>query len=328
MGLTFSLNDKKTFDLLNQGKTAGIFQLESGGMQDLVRQLHVDHFEEIIAVGALYRPGPMEMIPSFISRKHGKEKIEYDHDGLVEILKETYGIMVYQEQVMQIASLLAGYSLAEGDVLRRAMGKKDHEEMNRQKEKFRNGAKEKGVDENIAIAIFEKVEKFASYGFNKSHATAYGYISYVTAYLKANYPYEWMAGLMTSDMQDISKVSKHIAEAEALDISVLPPDINESYPYFVATNEGVRFALSAIKGVGEGVVLEICAERRKNGNYESLEDFLQRIDFSSVGKKMVENLILCGCFDFTGDSRKGLYTYLIENFDRIAKLKKKSKRVF
>lgn len=324
--VNLSLNDKKTFDLLNQGKTAGIFQLESGGMQDLVRQLHVDHFEEIIAVGALYRPGPMEMIPSFISRKHGKEKIEYDHEGLVDILKETYGIMVYQEQVMQIASLLAGYTLAEGDVLRRAMGKKDHDEMQRQKEKFRLGAKEKGVDESQAVAIFEKVEKFASYGFNKSHATAYGYISYVTAYLKANFPYEWMAGLMTSDMQDISKVSKHIAEATNLGIDILPPDINESYPYFVATDEGVRFALSAIKGVGEGVVLEISQDRRRNGKFTSLDNFLTRVDFSSVGKKMVENLILSGCFDFTGDKRKALLGYLHDNFDRIAKLKKEKQK--
>lgn len=324
--VNLSLNDKKTFDLLNQGKTSGIFQLESAGMQDLVRQLHVDHFEEIIAVGALYRPGPMEMIPSFISRKHGKEKIEYDHEWLKDILKETYGIMVYQEQVMQIASLLAGYTLAEGDVLRRAMGKKDHEEMSRQKEKFKEGAKAKGVDEDQAVAVFEKVEKFASYGFNKSHATAYGYISYVTAYLKANYPYEWLAGLMTSDMQDISKVSKHIAEATNMGIAVLPPDVNQSYPYFVATDEGVRFALSAIKGVGEGVVLEISEERRKNKNFESLEDFLTRIDFSSVGRKMVENLILSGCFDFTGETRKGLFVYLQENFDRISKQKKEESK--
>ena len=324
--VNLSLHDKKTFDLLNQGKTSGVFQLESAGMQDLVRQLHVDRFEEIIAVGALYRPGPMDMIPSFISRKHGREKIEYDHPALVDVLKETYGIMVYQEQVMQIASLLAGYSLAEGDVLRRAMGKKDHEEMGRQREKFREGAKAKGVDEEQAIAIFNKVEKFASYGFNKSHATAYGYISYVTAYLKANFPYEWTAGLMTSDMQDISKVSKHIAEANNMGIAILPPDINESYPYFVATEVGVRFALSAIKGVGEGVVLEISEERRKNKKFTSLENFLTRVDFSSVGKKMVENLILSGCFDFSGWRRKQLFLYLQENFDRIAKAKKEKKK--
>ncbi len=324
--VNLSLHDKKTFDLLNQGKTSGVFQLESAGMQDLVRQLHVDCFEEIIAVGALYRPGPMDMIPSFINRKHGREKIEYDHKGLVDILKETYGIMVYQEQVMQIASLLAGYSLGEGDVLRRAMGKKDHGEMSRQREKFREGAKAKGVDEDQAIAIFNKVEKFASYGFNKSHATAYGYISYVTAYLKANFPYEWTAGLMTSDMQDISKVSKHIAEANSMGIAILPPDINQSYPYFVATDVGVRFALSAIKGVGEGVVLEISEERRKNKKFTSLENFLTRVDFSSVGKKMVENLILSGCFDFTEWKRKQLFLYLQENFDRIAKTKKEKKK--
>jgi len=324
--VNLSLHDKKTFELLNQGKTSGIFQLESLGMQELVKQLHVDCFEEIIAVGALYRPGPMDMIPSFINRKHGKEKIEYDHKGLVDILKETYGIMVYQEQVMQIASLLAGYSLGEGDVLRRAMGKKDHEEMGRQREKFRQGAKEKGVNEEQALAIFNKVEKFASYGFNKSHATAYGYISYVTAYLKANFPYEWTAGLMTSDMQDISKVSKHIAEALNMGIPILPPDINESYPYFIATDKGVRFALSAIKGVGEGVVLEISHQRRKGGPFHSLENFLTRVDFSSVGKKMVENLILAGCFDYTGWKRKQLFLYLQDQFERISKVKKEKKK--
>jgi DNA polymerase-3 subunit alpha len=323
--VNLSLNDKKTFDLLSQGKTAGIFQLESGGMQDLVRNLHVDHFEEIIAVGALYRPGPMEMIPSFINRKHGKEKIEYDHSALVDILNETYGIMVYQEQVMMIASIIAGYSLGEGDLLRKAMGKKDHEEMGRQKEKFRKGAKAKGIDEDVAVTIFEKVEKFASYGFNKSHATAYGYISYVTAYLKANYPYEWLAGLMTSDMQDIAKVSKHIAEASNMGIKILPPDINESFPYFVATDEGVRFALSAIKGIGEGVVLEISAERRANGRFLSLENFLKRVDFSSASRKVIECLILSGSFDFTTWNRKQLFLYLQENFDQIAKFKKEKK---
>ncbi len=193
------LDDLATFSLLNKGKVLGIFQLESGGMQELARQLHIDRFEEVIAVGALYRPGPMEMIPSFIARKHGREPIEIDHPLMKDVLAETYGIMVYQEQVMQIASILANYSLGEGDVLRRAMGKKDSDEMARQREKFLRGAKEKGIEEKIAGPIFDKIERFASYGFNKSHAAAYGYLAYVTAYLKAHYPKEWMAALMTCD---------------------------------------------------------------------------------------------------------------------------------
>ena len=315
------LDDTNTFALLNQGKTEGVFQLESGGMQDLARQLQIDKFEEIIAVGALYRPGPMEMIPSFIQRKHGREEILYDHEGLKDILQETYGIMVYQEQVMQIASKLAGYSLGEGDVLRRAMGKKDKEEMSRQGDKFRAGALEKGIDAQVAMAIFDKIEKFASYGFNKSHAAAYGYLSYVTAYMKANYPGEWMAALMTCDMHDLSKVTKHIQEGRRVGIPILPPDINESESTFVATSQGIRFALVAIKGIGSGVVELIVGERKKNGKYTSLYDFLQRADISGVGKKTIENLIEAGCFDFTNWKRKQMLAFLEEQFNAILKEK-------
>ncbi len=232
------LDDKATFDLLNQGKTHGVFQLESGGMQDLARQLHIDTFEEIIAVGALYRPGPMDMIPSFINRKHGREAIEIDHPLMEEILSETYGVMVYQEQVMQIASKLAGYSLGEGDVLRRAMGKKDKDEMARQREKFLSGCLKNQIDAPIAEKIFDKIEKFASYGFNKSHAAAYAYLSYATAYLKANYSKEWMASLMTCDCDDLTKVAKFIREAHAMQIAILPPDINEAGLEFSATAQG------------------------------------------------------------------------------------------
>ncbi len=300
------LDDKPTFDLLNQGKTMGIFQLESGGMQDLAKQLHIDKFEEIIAVGALYRPGPMEMIPSFINRKHKREVIEIDHPLMHDILAETYGIMVYQEQVMAIASKLAGYTLGEGDVLRRAMGKKDKEEMARQREKFRLGALNNGINEENSMAIFDKVEKFASYGFNKSHAAAYGYLSYVTAYLKANYPSEWLAALMTSDRDDLSKVTKHIHEAKSFGIAILPPDVNESGQEFVAALKGIRFAMGGIKGVGEGVVDAIIQERDKKGPYQSLYDFVKRIDTRKVGKKVIEHLIEAGCFDFTQWSREAM----------------------
>lgn len=304
--VNLALDNEPTYKLLNQGKTLGLFQLESGGMQDLARQLHIDKFEEIIAVAALYRPGPMEMIPSFINRKHGQEPIEIDHPLMADILAETYGIMVYQEQVMQIASRLANYSLGEGDVLRRAMGKKDKEEMSRQREKFRTGALENNIDEETSMRIFDKVEKFASYGFNKSHAAAYAYLSYVTAFLKSNYPGEWMAALMTCDRDDITKVAKIIRECQAMGIAILPPDINESGKEFAATARGIRFAMTAIKGVGEGVVEAIIEEREKGGAFGSLYDFLKRIDVRKVGKKIVEHLIEAGCFDFTTWSRRAL----------------------
>ena len=300
------LDNSAAYEILNQGRTMGIFQMESGGMQELARKLHLDRFEEIFAVGALYRPGPMDMIPSFINRKHGREPIEYDHPWMNEILSETYGIMVYQEQVMQIAQKMAGYSLGEGDVLRKAMGKKDHDEMTRQREKFRKGCIENGIDESTATLVFDKMEKFASYGFNKSHAAAYGYITYVTAYLKANYPKEWLAALMTCDRDDTAKVAKFIRESKAMAISVLPPDVNEAGDTFAATDKGIRFAISAIKGVGSGVVESICEERRKNGRYQSLYDFIKRIDTKRVGKKVIECLIDAGCFDFTGWSRDAL----------------------
>lgn len=316
------LNDKATFDLLNQGKTSGIFQLESQGMQDLARQLHIDKFEEIIAVGALYRPGPMEMIPSFIQRKHGKEAIEFDHPEMANILQETYGIMVYQEQVMQIASKLAGYSLGEGDVLRRAMGKKDAQEMARQRDKFRAGALKNAIPEAQSMGIFDKVEKFASYGFNKSHAAAYGFLSYVTAYLKANYPGHWMAALMTCDMADISKVAKHSAECKTMGISVLSPSINESEQYFTPTSEGIRFALGGIKGIGEGVVQTIIETRRAEGKFKNLADFVQKIDVKKIGKKTIETLIEAGCFDQFSTSRRALLGQTGDLFDASVRVQK------
>ncbi|MDN3507151.1 MAG: DNA polymerase III subunit alpha [Simkaniaceae bacterium] len=320
------LENAATFQLLNQGKTLGLFQLESSGMQELAKHLHIDKFEEIIAVGALYRPGPMEMIPSFINRKHGKEPIEFDHPTMKDILEETYGIMVYQEQVMMMAQKLAGYSLGAGDVLRKAMGKKDHEEMARQKEKFCKGAVENGIEEQTAIAIFEKIEKFASYGFNKSHAAAYGYLSYVTAFLKANYPMHWMAALMTSDRDDLTKVTKIIRECQAMQISILPPDVNESGKVFVATPSGIRFAMTAVKGVGEGVVESILQERANGGAFASLYDFTKRIDTHKVGKKVIECLIEAGAFDFTTWPRAGLIASVEPMFQEAQKLQKEKAR--
>lgn len=322
------LEDVEAFKLLNQGNTLGIFQLESSGMQELSKQLHIDRFEEILAVGALYRPGPMEMIPSFINRKHGREKIEYDHPLLKEILSETYGIMVYQEQVMQIAQTLAKYSLGEGDLLRKAMGKKDQEEMARQKVKFIRGCIDNGIEESLATKIFDKIEKFASYGFNKSHATAYGFLSYVTAYLKANYTSDWLAALMSCDIDDISKVSKHIRESQSMEIEILPPDVNESEEEFVATKSGIRFAMSAIRGVGKGVVSSIISERKKSGLYKSLYDFMKRIDTKRVGKKVIETLIRSGCFGFTNWSREQLLFSYQDMFDRAQREQKEKEQGF
>lgn len=319
---TLPLDDPETFILLNQGRTLGVFQLESGGMQDLAKQLHIDTFEEIIAVGALYRPGPMDMIPSFIQRKHKKEAIEMEHPLMETILSETYGVMVYQEQVMQIASALAGYTLGEGDVLRRAMGKKDKEEMSNQRKKFVEGCQQNGIDAEIGIAVFDKIEKFASYGFNKSHAAAYAYLSYATAYFKANYPSEWMAALMTCDRDDITKVAKFIGEAKLMQIPVLPPDINQAGSVFIATQEGIRFAMSGIKGVGELVVSFILEEREKNGPYASLYQFIQRMDKTKVGKKQIELLCESGGFDFTGWGRDELLGSVEEMFSQALKEQK------
>lgn len=317
--INLPLNDTATFSLLNKGKTQGIFQLESGGMQELSKNLHLDKFEEIIAVLSLYRPGPMDMIPSFINRKHGVEPIEYDHPWLEPILAETYGIMVYQEQVMQIASRLANYSLGEGDVLRRAMGKKDMKEMVKQREKFLQGAAHNDIDTACATAIFDKMEKFAEYGFNKSHAAAYGYLTYTTAYLKANYPYEWMAALMTCDRDDITKVAKFFHEARQLQIPILPPDVNESELAFAATASGIRFALSAIKGVGLGVAEAIIAERKKNGPFKNLYQFLQRMSSKRIGKKAIELLIDADSFGWTGWSRDATKKSLEMLYDTVLK---------
>lgn len=322
--INLPLDNGPTFDLLNQGKTLGVFQLESSGMQDLARQLHLDKFEEIIAVGALYRPGPMDMIPSFINRKHGREPIENDHPWMKDILAETYGIMVYQEQVMQIASNLAGFSLGEGDVLRRAMGKKDMDQMAQQREKFRHGALQNGIDEKTSMLIFDKMEKFAAYGFNKSHAAAYGYLSYVTAYMKANYPKEWLAALMTCDFSDLTKVTKFIREAHAMNIAVLPPDVNESSEVFAASPQGIRFAMAGIKGVGTGVVESIITERKRGGHFKSLYHFIKRIDTSKVGKKVIENLVDAGCFDFTRWSRDALRQSIEPMYDTAAKDQKEA----
>jgi DNA polymerase-3 subunit alpha len=293
-------------------------------MQALLKDLKIDKFEEIIAVGALYRPGPMDMIPSFIARKHKREKIEIEHPLMEDILKETYGVMVYQEQVMQIASKLANYSLGEGDVLRRAMGKKDLIEMQKQREKFVNGCMQNNISNDLAIKIFDKIEKFASYGFNKSHATAYAFISYVTAFMKANYTKQWMASLLTCDRYDISKVAKFISESKSLNIKILPPDVNEAEDEFKATKTGIRFAMSAIKGIGSNVVEEIVNAREKKGEYKNLYDFIKKVDLSKVGKKTIELLIDAGGFDFNSWSRDEMKLSIEPMYETALKDKKEN----
>ncbi len=319
------LEDAATYSLLNQGQTLGVFQIENGGMQDLARQLHLDRFEEIVALVSLYRPGPMEMIPTFIARKCGREAVEFDHPLIEPILKETYGVMVYQEQIMQIASSLADYTLGEGDVLRRAMGKKDAKEMARQRAKFIEGAMKKGITEAVASSIFNKMEKFAEYGFNKSHSAAYGYLTYATAYFKAHFPAEWLAALMTGDRDDIEKVAKTMHEARQMHIPCLPPDINESDDLFKATPKGIRFALSAVKGVGTTAVQTIVEERSKKP-FSSLYDFVRRIDARRVGRKAIELIIDAGAFDQFSWTRDELLATLDAMYDDVQRSKKEHER--
>ncbi|MFA5104060.1 MAG: DNA polymerase III subunit alpha [Candidatus Margulisiibacteriota bacterium] len=305
---TLPLDDEKTYELLSKGDTIGTFQLEGQGMRSLIKNLVPTKFEDIIALLALYRPGPLEsgMVEDFVNRKKGLNNVSYELKELEPILEETYGVILYQEQVMQIASTIAGFTMGEADVLRYAMGKKNPLEMARQREKFVSGAVKKGFPENKARDLFSLCEKFAGYGFNKSHSTAYAMISYQTAYLKANYPVEFMAALLTSAVGDTDKVSFYITEAGRMGIKVLPPDINESFKEFMPVKDGVRFALSAIKNVGYGAIDSILASREKEGPFKSFRDLAGRIDQRLVNKKVLESLIKCGAFDGLGRTRAGL----------------------
>lgn len=301
-------DDAQTFELLARGDTIGIFQLESAGMRDTLRQVAPDCIQDIIAILALYRPGPMQFIPDFTKRKHGIEKIAYDHPLLEPILKETNGIIVYQEQIQQAAQTLAGFSLGQGDILRRAMGKKKAEVMAEQRGKFIAGCKEtNGIDAQLAGTIFDNIEKFAQYGFNKSHSTAYGFVTYQTAWLKAHYPAEFMAALLSGEMANSDKLTGFISEAKEVGIDVLPPCVNESIGRFNAVQDGsgIRFGLAAIKGVGEGIVEEIVNERDNNGPFMGLMDFCSRI--TGANKKVIESLIRSGAFDCTGIHRARLF---------------------
>lgn len=302
------LDDPKTFELLGRGDTVGVFQVESTGMRELLKQLQMTKIEELIAMIALYRPGPMQMIPTYIARKHGREPIEYDHPLLEPVLKETYGVMLYQEQVQQAAAVLAGFSMGQGDVLRRAMGKKKEEEMAQQREAFIEGCrKKKTCDEVLAGKIFDNISKFAAYGFNKSHSAAYGIVTFQTAYLKANYPVEFMAALLSSEMGNTDKLPVLMTEAREMGISILPPDVNESYLRFAPVQDKIRYGLAGIKGVGVGAVEAMISEREASGPYKGFVDFCERLETGSANKKTLEALVKCGAFDFTGISRGRLF---------------------
>ena len=320
------IDDKKTFELLARGDTVGVFQLESGGMRDTLRQVGPDCIEDIIAILALYRPGPMQFIPTFTKRKHGHEKVEYDHPLLEDILKETNGIIVYQEQIQQAAQKLAGFSLGQGDILRRAMGKKKPEVMAAQRSKFVEGCKAaNNIDARLAGVIFDNIEKFAQYGFNKSHSTAYGFVTYQTAWLKAHYPAEFMSALLSGEMGNSDKLTGFIGEAKEMGIEVMPPCVNESIGRFnaVPDGSGIRFGLAAVKGVGEGVVAEIVKERDENGLYKGLMDFCARVP--GANKKVLESLIRCGAFDFSGIHRARLFNGIDTAIGRAAEAIKDKK---
>ena len=312
------LDDPKVFALLGSGSTLGIFQLESSGMKDLLIKLKPENFREIIALVALYRPGPLRsgMVDEFIKRKHGKESIRYDTKALEEILKDTYGVIVYQEQVMRIASSLANFSLEDADILRRAMSKKDPKEMEMQKEKFLEGARKNRIHPSKAEKIFDQMSKFAEYGFNKSHSAAYALIAYQTAFLKARYPIEFMAALLTSEVQNAEKIVKYIAECREMGIPILPPDINESYRNFAVIGNQIRFGLAAVKNVGDAAIDAIITEREERGKFQSLFDFCRRVDLRKVNRRVVESLIKCGAFDFSNAHRSQMLTVLEDIVER------------
>ncbi|MBM3249555.1 MAG: DNA polymerase III subunit alpha [Candidatus Omnitrophica bacterium] len=306
------LDDAKTYQLLSAARTIGVFQVESTGMRDLLRKLQPDRFEDLIALLALYRPGPIGsgMLDDFIKRKHNLTPIKYEHPTLEPILKETYGIMLYQEQVMQIASIMAGFSLAQADLLRKAMGKKIPEVMEKQRKNFMAGCMKNGIKELLASKIFDLIEYFAGYGFNKSHSTAYALISYRTAYLKANFPVEFMTALLTSERNDTDKIVEYVNESGRMGLSILPPDINESGVMFEAVDErSIRFGLIAVKNVGVGAAESIVAAR-KNGKSASLEDLCQRIDLRLANRKVLESLIKCGALDTFALSRAQMLSSL------------------
>ena len=306
---TLPTGDPATYELISSGATTAVFQLESRGMKDLIRRLQPDCFDDVVALVALFRPGPLQsgMVDDFIARKHGQAEVEHLHPALESILKPTYGVILYQEQVMQIAQVLAGYTLGEADLLRRAMGKKKPEEMAKQRDVFVGGATSRGVDKGRATFIFDLMEKFAGYGFNKSHSAAYALLSYHTAWLKAHHPAAFMAAVLSADMDNTDKVVNFVEESRASGLTILPPHVNECVRRFSAAGErSVRYGLGAIKGVGEAAIEGIIEERGRNGPYTDLFDFARRVDSKRVNRRVVESLIRAGALDGLGPSRSSM----------------------
>ncbi|MGC9456060.1 MAG: DNA polymerase III subunit alpha [Halothiobacillaceae bacterium] len=309
------LDDRASYSLLKRCETTAVFQLESRGMKDLIRRLQPDCFEDIVALVALFRPGPLQsgMVEDFINRKHGRQKVEYLHPWLTEVLKPTYGVIVYQEQVMQIAQILAGYSLGGADLLRRAMGKKKPEEMAKQRELFMAGAREKQVDPEQAGMIFDLMEKFAGYGFNKSHSAAYALVAYQTAWLKAHYPAAFMAAVLSADMDHTDKVVGLIDECRRMGLKVVPPQVNEcQYKFTVRDEQTVVYGLGAIKGVGEGPIAAIVAAREQDGPFADFNDFCRRVGTAALNKRVLEAMVRAGALDGLGPNRASLFAHIPE----------------
>ena len=316
----FPIDDKKTFELFQRGETVGIFQYESPGMQKHLKDLKPSVFDDLIAMNALYRPGPMEYIPSFIRRKHGDEKIVYDLPEMEEYLKDTYGITVYQEQVMLLSQKIGDFSKGEADILRKAMGKKQKDVLDKMKPKFLKNSEKKGFKTEKVEKIWKDWEAFASYAFNKSHSTCYAWIAYQTAYLKANYPAEYMASVLSNNMNDIKNVTFFMGECKRMKLEVLGPDLNESYYKFSVNNDNaIRFGMGAIKGVGASAVKAIVSERKLNGPYESIFDLSQRVDLRAANKKAFDSLAAAGAFD-SFDINRAQYFY--DNGDGITFIEK------
>jgi DNA polymerase III subunit alpha len=314
----FTFDDEKTYALFARGETSGIFQFESHGMRDILKRYQPTRLEDLTALNALYRPGPIQggMIDDFIARKHGKKKVTYDLPDLELILSETWGVILYQEQVMQIANRLAGFSLGDADLLRRAMGKKKHEEMAAQREKFLTGCTARKVNPKKAEKIFDLMAEFAGYGFNKSHSCAYALLAYQTAYLKVHYPVEFMAAMLSAEAGNTDKVVKYINEARGMGIRVLPPDVHESGLYFTPVGEAIRFGLAAIKNVGENTAKTICQIRSAAGKFQGFFGFCEAVEPKFINKRVLESLTKAGAFDCLGGSRGRIFAAIDQGISR------------
>src|SRR6185295_8585350 len=305
---TIPLDDPKTYQVFQDGQTYGIFQFESSGMRDILRKAKPQRLDDLIALNALYRPGPLRsgMVDDYIARKQGKTEVKYDLPELEPVLTDTYGVIAYQEQVMRISNVVAGFTLGEADILRKAMGKKNAEVMQKQRAKFVDGAKKRGVAEKKASSLFDLMEHFAGYGFNKSHSTTYAYLAYQTAYLKANFPWHFAAALFTIESQNTEKLAMYLGEARERGIPVLPPDINESQLRFTVETNGVRFGLTAIKNVGEGAIESLLKVRAAQGRISSLNALCEDLDLRLFNKRVFESLVKAGALDSLAAGMTGL----------------------